>query len=139
MAERVAQGWAEREGLAARITSAGTSAEEWGSPIDSRAVAVLERAGYRTGGHRAHQITPTELREADLVIAMEELHRSRLRRLAPEVAVGLLTDFDPQARPGSGVRDPWYGPAEGFEATLAAIEAAMPGVMAGIRALAGTR
>lgn len=139
MAERVARGWAEREGLdGVRFTSAGTSSEELGEPIDPRAQRVLTRAGYTAGGHRAHRITAAEVRSADLVIAMEDLHLSRLRRLAPDAAnLSLLTDFDPDAAPGSGVPDPWYGSAAGFDQTLAAVEAAMPGVLERVRTLRG--
>ena len=138
MAERVARSWAEREGVrGVTFTSAGTSSEELGEPIDPRARRVLARAGYSTAGHRAHQLTAAEVREADLVIAMEELHLSRLRRLVPDADnLALLTDFDPEAEPGSGVPDPWYGSADGFNGTLTAIEAAMPGVMDRIRELA---
>ena len=135
IAERVAQTWAEREGLNARITSAGTTTEELGNPIDRRAAAVLQRAGYRGAGHRAHQITGAEIRAADLVIAMEELHRAQMLRLAPGADIALLTDFDPDATPGAGIPDPWYGPPSGFDATLASVEAAMPGVMDAIRAV----
>lgn len=69
---------------------------------------------------------------------MEDLHLSRLRRLAPDAAnLSLLTDFDPDAAPGSGVPDPWYGSAAGFDQTLAAVEAAMPGVLERVRTLRG--
>ena len=51
MAERVAQGWAERDGLdGVGFTSAGVSREEPGNPIDPRAQRVLTRHGYRTAG-----------------------------------------------------------------------------------------
>ncbi len=137
MAERVARGWAERAGLdGVRFTSAGTSTEELGEPIDARARRVLARAGYSSGGHRAHQITAAEIRDADLVVAMEGLHLSRMRRLVPDADnLALLTDFDPDAEPGSGVPDPWYGSADGFNGTLASIEAAMPGVLDRVREL----
>lgn len=131
MAERVARGWAERDGLSGlEFTSAGVSSEETGNPIDSRARKVLQRHGYDASGHRAHRITASEIADADLVIGLEQLHLDRMRRLAPEADnLALLTDFDPDAEPGSGVEDPWYGDAAGFEDTLAAIEAAMPGIL----------
>ncbi len=141
MAERVARGWADREGLeGVRFSSAGTSSEELGEPIDSRAQRVLAAAGYSTGGHRAHRISAAEIRDADLVVAMEELHLSRMRRLVPDAGnLALLTDFDPDAEPGSGVPDPWYGSADGFRGTLASIEAAMPGVLERVHELAAHR
>ena len=36
---------------------------------------------------------------------------------------------------GSGIPDPWYGDADGFADTLAAIEAAMPGLLRRVREL----
>jgi protein-tyrosine phosphatase len=67
---------------------------------------------------------------------MEDIHVTRMMGLAPEARnVSLLTDYDPDAEPGSGVPDPWYGTADGFNDTLAAVEAAMPGVLERVREL----
>lgn len=136
IAERVAEQQAERAGLrGVRFSSAATSTEELGNPMDPRAAAVLREHGYRDGDHVAHQITADEIDNAALVIAMEPLHIDRMRRLGDvdaaldEGRMGLLTDFDPDAEPGSGIPDPWYGGPEGFESTLAAVQAAMPGVL----------
>lgn len=135
MAERVAQRWAERDGVRDVVfTSAGVSAEEQGNPIDPRARRVLTERGYRADAHRAHRITAAEIRDADLVVALEPLHVDRMRRLVPDAGtIALLTDFDPAAEPGSGVVDPWYGDQEGFYDTLAQVEAAMPGLMDWVR------
>ena len=132
MAERVARGRAAEQGLTGvEFTSAGVSDEEAGRPIDPRARAVLARHGYDAAGHRAHRITAGEIADADLVIGLEQLHLDRMRRVAPGADnLALLTDFDPDAAPGSGIDDPWYGDAAGFDDTLAAVEAAMPGVLA---------
>ena len=84
----------------------------------------------------AHQITRDEIENADLVIAMEDIHVTRMMGLAPEAKnVSLLTDYDPDAEPGSGVPDPWYGTADGFHDTLKAVESAMPGVLDRVREL----
>lgn len=131
MAERVAEKLAADRGLGDLVfTSAATSREEIGAPIDDRAAAVLERHGYRTDGHSAHQITRAEIEAAELVLAMENIHLDKMRALAPAADnLRLLTDFDPDAEPGDGIPDPWYGPAAGFERTLASVEAAVPGVL----------
>lgn len=137
MAERVAIRYAERAGLSGvEFSSAATSTEELGEPMDPRAARTLRRHGYSADGHLAHQIDAAELERADLVIAMEQLHVERLRRLDPDAEqIALLTDFDPAAEPGTGVPDPWYGDEAGFSDTLAAIEAAMPGIIDRVRAL----
>ena len=137
IAERVAQRQAEEAGLTGvEFTSAATSNEELGEPMDRRAATVLRERGYRSEGHRAHQVTAAEVQAADLVIAMEDLHVRKMRALAPDAAnLSLLTDYDPLATPGSGVPDPWYGSQAGFYDTLAAVEAAMPGVLDRVREL----
>ena len=135
MAERVA----ERAAADARVTdvafrSAATSTEELGEPIDPRAASVLAERGYRHDRHRAHQVTPQEIAAADLVIAMEDIHIRKMLAVAPgSTNLSLMTDYDPNAEPGSGVSDPWYGSPAGFYGTLKAIEAAMPGILHRIR------
>ena len=131
IAERVAERRAADAGLADVVfTSAATSTEELGRPMDRRAAAVLRDQDYRSGDHRAHQIDRAEIEAADLVIAMEDIHVRRMLAMAPGAAnLSLLTDYDPSAEPGSGVPDPWYGTAAGFADTLATIEAAMPGIL----------
>ncbi|NNG19965.1 low molecular weight phosphotyrosine protein phosphatase [Naumannella sp. ID2617S] len=142
MAERVAEGYAQRHGIAGvEFSSAGVSAEELGNPIDPRATRVLEDHGYRADRHRAHRITAEEIDAADLVVSMEDLHTGRMRRLHPRRTdhLHLLTDFDPDAERGSGVPDPWYGDADGFDDTLASVEAAMPGVFEEIERIRASR
>jgi protein-tyrosine phosphatase len=137
MAERVAQQLAEQQGLTGvEFTSAATSTEELGEPIDPRAVAVLREHGYRTDGHHAHRITRAEIEAADLVIAMEDIHVRKMLAIAPGATnLSLLSEYDPAAEPGSGVPDPWYGTPAGFYGTLDAIESAMPGVLDRVREL----
>lgn len=131
MAERVAEKLAADRGLEDLVfTSAATSREEIGAPIDDRAVEVLGRHGYRTGGHAAHQITRAEIESADLVLAMENIHLTKMLAIAPGADnLRLLTEFDPTAPPGYGIDDPWYGADAGFERTLASVEAAIPGLL----------
>ena len=138
MAEQVARSALTHAGLAdrVRVDSAGTSAEESGHRIDPRAAAVLAQHGYDVGDHRARRISADELADADLVIAMEPLHTDRLTRIGAGAdldRVRLLSEFDPAAQPGSGVPDPWYGPDSAFGQTLAAVEAAMPGIVDAVR------
>ncbi len=133
MGEQVARAWVERVGLDVAVDSAGVSSEEYANPIDRRAARVLAEHGYPTGNHRAQQVDRELIDASTLVLAFEPIHLQRMRRIAPDATnLYLVTDFDPDATPGSGIEDPWYGPASGFEDTLAAIEAAMPGIIAAV-------
>ena len=134
MAEQVARHWAAQEGLTARIDSAGVSREELGNPMDPRAQRTLRAHDYPVGDHRAQQVTRAAIHATHLVIAAEGYHVERMQAMAPDATnLRLLTDFDPSARPGSGLPDPWFGGQDGFEETLAAIESAMPGILAALR------
>ncbi len=138
MAERVARVALDEAGLdQVRVSSAATSREELGAPMDSRARRTLREAGYDADGHRAHQITAEEIASADLVVAMEDIHVERMRRITgrENPNVTLLSSFDPSALPGEGVPDPWYGGQDGFTTTLEMIERAMPGLVEHTRGL----
>ncbi len=141
IAERVARRKAEEAGLSdVEFTSAATSDEELGAPMDRRAAAVLRDRGYDPDSHVAHQVDAAEIAAADLVVAMEDLHIDRMRRVAPDADnFSLLTDYDPAATPGTGVPDPWYGSPAGFYDTLSAVEAAIPGVLDRVRSLQSSR
>lgn len=128
MAERIAERHAGDRPV--EWSSVAVTRENQGAGMDFRAARRLERSGYRGVDHVSRQVTPDDL-DADLLIAMENRHLVHLRKLgADDDKLALLTDFDPQAEPGSGVPDPWYGEEAGFDDTLAALEAAMPGIMA---------
>ncbi len=131
MAEMVARSFAARDDLnGVTFTSAGVSAEESGNPMDPRAVTVLKEHGYPVGAHTAHKVTAAEVEAADLVIGMEELHLARIRQLAPQAQhLYLMTDFDPNATPGSEIEDPWYGETDDFQVTLTQLEASMRELM----------
>ncbi|HSO69266.1 MAG TPA: low molecular weight protein-tyrosine-phosphatase [Arachnia sp.] len=130
MAERVARRRAEERGLDVRIASFGVSSDEVGNPIDHRAARTLERAGYDASGHHARKIGAADIKGAQLVVAAEPLHVARLQRIAPCASnIVLLNDFNPDKAKGEPLTDPWYGTDEGFEETLADIEAAVDGVL----------
>ncbi len=142
MAEVVLRDRFEAAGLGDLVVvdSTGVSDEEHGNPIDRRAQRTLAEHGYDVPAHRARLVTADQLAARDLVLVMTSSHARVLRRLAPDgVDIRMVRSFDP-AVPTDGpehlldVDDPWYGPQEAFEQTLAEIEAAADGVLAHVRA-----
>lgn len=128
--ERVALRMAAERGVDLEVSSFGLSAENIGSPIDDRAVAVLQAQGYDSDGHRARQIGRDDVEAADLVIAVEPYQVDRLRAMAPGADnIRLLNDYNPDLDEGTPLIDPWYGDDEGFHDTLADVEAAMPAIL----------
>ena len=135
IAEKVFAHEVEQAGLAERIrvTSAGTGSWHVGDPADARAAALLAEHGY-VETHVARQVDD-ELLAADLLVALDAGHLRALRRIAPEPdRVQLLRAFDPDAPPGAGVPDPYYGGPEGFTEVLTMIRSAMPGLLEYVKA-----
>jgi protein-tyrosine phosphatase len=55
-----------------------------GTPMNATVLQLLSESGVDGTSHRAHQLTPSMLRQADLVIAMEKNHVDTMVQLAPE-------------------------------------------------------
>ncbi len=133
--ERVAQRMASERGLDLEVSSFGLSAENDGSPIDERAVTVLQHGGYDAEDHSARQIRREDIEAADLVVAVEPYQVDRLREMAPGIDnVRLLNDFNPEMDVDTPLIDPWYGDDAGFGDALADVEAAMPAILDEFRA-----
>ncbi|EAQ00834.1 putative low molecular weight protein tyrosine phosphatase [Janibacter sp. HTCC2649] len=137
----------EDAGLDVEVTSAGTSAEESGNPMDSRTIAVLRRNGHTDhgwDGHRAQRFTAQDFAELDLVLAADSGHQQRLLRLAPSdedrAKVKLMRSFDPTsvAAEDLDMDDPWWGDDASFDQTYAEVRAAVPGIVDHVRAVAFT-
>ncbi len=111
---------AERGGDRFEVDSVGISAEESGNPIDYRAATVLEQAGYTVPPHEARRVTPEDLRENDLVLAMTRQHFDALTALATQH--GINANIRMYLPNGEDVPDPWYGSWQDFHETLATIE-----------------
>ncbi len=142
IAEVVIRDAVERAGLghAVLVDSAGVGGWHVGEGADRRSVQVLARHGYDGSAHEVRQITRDWIDAddaPDLLLALDSSHLRDLRRLAPESDVRLLRSFDPvSARSGElDVPDPYYGSMSDFEAVLAQVEAATPGVLAHVRSL----
>lgn len=130
MAERVARRMVADRGLDIEVSSFALSSEQIGNPIDRRAIAVLQQAGYETDGHRARRIAADVIDGAALVVAAEPYQVEELQQLSPDADnIRLLNDFNPDVPEGTALRDPWYGDDAGFLDTLADVEAAMPAIL----------
>ena len=91
------------------IASAAVSREEIGNPVYPPARRELAKHGISCGGHKAHQITRTELESFDRIYYMDRSNAVYLRRLFGADAE--------KCRPllSRDVADPWY--TGDFEAT----------------------
>jgi protein-tyrosine phosphatase len=147
IAEVVLRDRFDAAGLGERVVvdSGGTSSEELGNPIDPRAARVLQQAGYAVPRRTAHQVSPRDIGERDLLLAMTAQHARRLRTQAPSeddaAKVRMYRSFDPSApsletvsESELDVEDPWYGGPDDFLATLEQVEAAADAIVEHVRA-----
>lgn len=141
MGEIVLRNEFERRGLGdkVRVASCGVSDEEYGNPIDRRAVKVLAERGYKIPeSHFAHRITREEIESTDLFLPMTASHmQSLLRQLPPSRRgdVRMYRSFDPSLpTPAPGhesdidLVDPWYGGMRDFEIAIDQIEEVAPAI-----------
>ncbi len=135
-AEAVFRAKVQANGLAGEIEidSAGTGGWHAGNAPDRRAVAEGERRGVSMSG-RARQVTASDLRDFDLVIAMDESNRRDLLALATDdeirQRIQLLRDWDPEAAGHDrAVPDPYYGGDREFAEMFDIVDRACDGLLA---------
>jgi protein-tyrosine phosphatase len=140
IAEAVVRAALSDAGLAGavEVDSAGTAGWHVGEPADVRVSRLLAGRGLECA-HRARQFDADWFDRYDLVIALDTGHARKLAKLAdgqPDAAgkVRLLREFDPAAGGDLDVPDPYYGGTEGFEEVYDLVQAAIPGLIAEIRA-----
>lgn len=114
------------------VDSAGTGGWHLGDPPDRRALVTARKHGVDISDLRARQVTPEDFRRFTHIVAMDRNNLSELRRLQPENAtaeLSLMMDHT-SGHAGRDVADPYYGGAEGFEATWRDVAEGAAGIFA---------
>lgn len=135
---------AHGEDLRFTVHSAAIQGHLAGERPDRRAAQALSRHGYVMGSGRARLITPQDLHRFDLILAMDSHNLAALQAMAtPDQRAKLyrLLDFAHDVTE-KNIHDPYFGPAQGFDAVLALCEAGCRGLLRQVlntplRALAG--
>ncbi len=139
MAEVVLRAKLADAGLAGRVVvdSAGTGDWHVGQGMYHRARTQLGRRGYDGSAHRARQFDPSWLAERDLVLAMDAINLSALRRLARGDAEHRIRLFGEVAElDGLEVPDPYGGSPADFDRVLDMLESGMARLAEKLRAVA---
>ena len=110
------------------ITSGAVSREEIGNDIYPPAKRKLQEKGVEFSKHRAHQITPDEFSENDIIITMDSSNMRLLGRIVPNWEetgkVHLMMEYTGSTR---DVADPWY--TGDFEQTYQDVLAGCTGLL----------
>ncbi len=134
-AEGVFRTYVEREGLGDQVVvdSAGTGGWHEGEPPDPRARNAADARGYDLHSLRARRLLPSDYDEFDFLVAMDNGHYRAMARHARPGTVFRMMDFAPD-HPAEEVPDPYYGGEADYDLSFELIEAAIPGLLAAVRA-----
>ena len=134
LAENLFRHVAEERGLDDQyvVDSAGTSAYHVGEPPDRRMRQTAKKYGLEYTG-RSRQVSDADLRNFDLIVAMDDSNARNLREMARDeeqaAKIRLMREFDPQAEGSPDVPDPYYGGMEGFENTYQLVKRSVEGLL----------
>ena len=125
------------------VDSAGTHGYHIGDLSDPRMLDAAKNRGFELRS-RARQVTPQDLQDFDLVLAMDQDNLSMIEALddnnkskTRHAQVLLFSHFLDDAWP-TDVPDPYYGGEEGFEKVLDMIQTACPAILEWLRARLNT-
>ena len=119
LAEVVVQGVASERGLSEvfHFESAGTGDWHIGHGADTRSAATALQHGLSLTNHCAQQITPRNIHDWDVFVAMDQANKHDLLDMGvKEEQVVMMRAFeDTNQADIPDVPDPYYGGAHGFE------------------------
>lgn len=83
-----------------------------GAPADPFSVQIAQEQGLDLSAHRAQQVTSVMCQQAELILVMEQSHKSQIEQLYPQVRgkVFRLGQFG-----GFEIEDPYQKPREAFD------------------------
>ena len=128
----------ERAGVTDRVRadSAGTHGYHLGQPPDSRAIRTAAEFGVDISGLRARRVQASDLRNFDLVIAMDQANLRALEQIgrgldgdSPRAELGLMMDYSSRFRDLREVPDPYYGGLADFRYMCELLEDATGGLL----------
>ena len=129
---------ASSAGVVVDVDSAGTGAWHIGDPPHPQSVAAGARAGLDVTG-RARRINKADFSRFDMILVMDRSNLRDVLALAPDLEskarVRLFRTFDPGTDEDE-VPDPYGGPDEGYDRTIAMVRSAAAGL---IETMASTR
>jgi protein-tyrosine phosphatase len=117
------------------IDSAGTHASHNGDPPDARAQRFASQRGYDLSKLRTRQLMREDFVRFDYLLAMDDNNLAAMRQASPAEHTGKLSLLMTYSTSGvaTGIPDPYYGGAHGFERVLDMVEDAAQGFLRHIR------
>jgi protein-tyrosine phosphatase len=122
---------ADRSGVDVIVDSAGTGAWNLGEAPHHQAVAAAGRVGLELSG-RARRMNSADFDRFDIIVVMDRANLRDVLAMAPDLEdrarVRLFRTFDPSTD-SDEVPDPYGGPDDGYDRTIAQVRAAAAGLI----------
>lgn len=115
------------------VSSAGVGAED-GAPVSEGAYLVALEAGLDLSAHRARQLRPDMVHEANLILTMSPSHLRRVAELGGSGKAMLLADYATGGEGGEAIHDPFGGDVHAYRETLHNLTRLLAGVRARLAA-----
>lgn len=114
------------------VYSAGISAIGGFSPTDNT-IKVMEKEGIDVSGHKTAKLTQQMIKDADLILGMENIHRDEVINLDPSAKekTYILREYinKKEGSSGFGIPDPIGRPMEVYERVLGMIKESIEELM----------
>lgn len=119
-----------------KVKSAGVFASE-GDSVSTEALEAMREKGIDISNHRAQRLTPSMLREADIVLAMTKNHRDAILSIDPLASDKTYTLAEYGARYDKSIKnveiiDPYGQPIEAYRQSAKDIEAILRSIVDGL-------
>jgi protein-tyrosine phosphatase len=124
-AEAVFRAFADKQGLACEIDSAGTGNYHIGEPPDTRSIEAGLARGYDMSDQRARQVSIEDFYAFDHILAMDESNLRNLLDIKPpnsEAKVELFLNYAKNPTKDKSVPDPYWSGRDGFDLVLDLLE-----------------
>ncbi len=132
LAEGILKDKVEKSGLDVEVDSAGTGGWHVGEKPDSRSIEKAWEYGINISGQRARQFKASDLKEFDMVYAMDASNYSNIIAMAEsDSEIDKVKMILNESSPGSNqaVPDPYYGGADGFETVYQLLDEACDAII----------
>lgn len=128
---------ADRAGVDVVVDSAGTGAWNLGEPPHPQAAAAAARVGLELSG-RARRVNSSDFERFDIIVVMDRANLRHVLDMAPDLEdrakVRLFRTFDPDTDDDQ-IPDPYGGPDEGYDRTIAQVRASATGLIDSLKSV----
>jgi len=113
-----------------QVASAGTIATEGMVPVE-KTIQVMKESGIDVSGYRSHPLRKDAIASADLIIAMEPIHKEAVMGINPaaENKIYYLREFASEKSHNLSIPDPIGKTIEFYRETLNIIEKSAEGFL----------